>query len=159
MATEKGVKLDQGKPDVDLVLGGFARALLEVSKVGTFGAEKYTRYGFLDVPNGEERYDSAGLRHYLEKKKGNPYDKESGLLHAAHSAWCSLANLELYLRRREIEMSNQQDAQDLLVQQLNSEAKDEWKENLTMELDDFLIKFLITPESKEKAEGLLGSLK
>lgn len=34
----KGKKYDKGKPMVDLVLGGFPRALLGVSDVGTFGA-------------------------------------------------------------------------------------------------------------------------
>ena len=42
---ETGSKLDHGKIKADLVLGDFAKALIEVCKVGTFGAEKYTESG------------------------------------------------------------------------------------------------------------------
>ena len=45
MSTEKGVKLDNEKPRMDLVLGGFAKALYEVGRVGTFGADKYSDDG------------------------------------------------------------------------------------------------------------------
>lgn len=40
--SESGAKLDAGKPRLGLVLCGFARALQEVGKVGTFGAAKYS---------------------------------------------------------------------------------------------------------------------
>ena len=46
-----GAKDDGVKPRTDLVLGGFSRALLEVSQVGTFGANKYTDNGWMEVPN------------------------------------------------------------------------------------------------------------
>ena len=39
MSTEKGVKLDEGKNRLGLILGGFSRALWEVGRVGTFGAK------------------------------------------------------------------------------------------------------------------------
>lgn len=98
-----GAKMDRGKPNLDLVLGEFARALIEVGRVGTFGAEKYTPRGWLSVPNGEERYASAMLRHYFQRRAGEMYDRDSGLLHAAHEAWNALARLELQLRRVEYE--------------------------------------------------------
>lgn len=101
MSTEPGVKLDQGKPRLDLVLGGFARALLEVGKIGTFGANKYTDHGWIDVPNGEQRYTDALLRHLLAERSGEHADSESGLPHAAHAAWCALARLDLQLRQLE----------------------------------------------------------
>ena len=41
MGTDKGVKLDNGKIRLGLVLGGFAKALWEVGCIGTFGANKY----------------------------------------------------------------------------------------------------------------------
>lgn len=93
-----GAKLDQGKPRVGLVLGGFARALLEVSKVGTFGANKYTDNGWKEVENGEERYTDAMHRHVLAEAAGVLTDDESGLHHAAHAAWNALARLEFMLR-------------------------------------------------------------
>ena len=45
MSTEKGVKLDNSKNRLGLVLGGFSHALLLVGCVGTFGADKYTDNG------------------------------------------------------------------------------------------------------------------
>lgn len=95
-----GAKLDAGKPRVGLVLGAFASALMEVAKVGTMGAAKYTDDGWLSVPNGVSRYDDAGLRHTLKRLAGEELDPDSGLLHAAHEAWNALAVLELMLRER-----------------------------------------------------------
>lgn len=95
-----GVKYDEGKPRAGLVLGGFSKALMEVSKVGTFGAEKYTDNGWVSVENGVERYTDAMLRHWLNEVSGEEVDEESGLHHAAHLAWNALARLELMLREQ-----------------------------------------------------------
>jgi len=92
-----GAKLDAGKTRLGLVLGGFSRALEEVGRVGTFGAQKYTDDGWLDVPNGEARYTDAMLRHYMAEDR-EIFDKETQLLHAAHLAWNALARLDLMLR-------------------------------------------------------------
>jgi hypothetical protein len=92
-----GVKLDGEKPNLDLVLGDFSRALMEVGKVGTFGAKEYSEHGWLSVPRAYNRYQSALLRHNFSKED-SVYDKDSGLLHDAHRAWNALAALELYLR-------------------------------------------------------------
>jgi hypothetical protein len=97
-----GAKLDQGKVRLGLVMGGFSRALIEVGKVGTFGARKYTDNGWVDVPDGEARYTDAMLRHLLADLGGESVDEESGLLHAAHAAWNALAVLDLKLRELEI---------------------------------------------------------
>lgn len=101
---QPGAKVDAGKVDLDLVLGAFARALVEVGKVGTEGASKYTENGWLSVPRARRRYTSALLRHYFKEKAGEEYDSDFGLLHSAHLAWNSLARLELQLR----EMENEQ---------------------------------------------------
>lgn len=93
-----GVKNDDDKIMCGLVLSDFARALTEVCKVGTFGAKKYSAHGWLDVPDNLQRYDNAMLRHWLAEASGEDYDPESGLLHAAHTAWNALACLELLLR-------------------------------------------------------------
>lgn len=100
-ANTPGAKLDAGKVRPALVLGGFARALLEVSKVGTGGALKYTDNGWMEVPNGIKRYDDAMLRHWLKEKAGEECDSDTGLFHAAHLAWNSLARLDLLIRQRE----------------------------------------------------------
>lgn len=94
-----GAKLDAGKPDCSL-LGYFSRALLEVARVGTYGAEKYTRGGWQEVDDGYNRYTAAMLRHYFAEAKED-YDRDIPVLHAAQVAWNALARLELTLRERE----------------------------------------------------------
>jgi len=93
---DAGAKLDHGKPRVHLVLGAFRFALIEVARVGTVGAEKYSDHGWLSVPNGIERYTDAMYRHLLCEP--GSLDKDTGLDHAAHAAWNALAVLELKLR-------------------------------------------------------------
>jgi hypothetical protein len=97
---EKGSKLDFGKVKVRLLFNDFPRALLEVAKICTFGAEKYTESGWLEVPNGINRYDDAKDRHILYGAM-DPVDSDSGLLHQAHECWNALAKLELTLREIE----------------------------------------------------------
>lgn len=95
---EPGAKLDAGKNRMGLVLGDFSRALAEVSKVGTYGASKYTDRGWLSVPNGIERYTDAMLRHVFSDLGGERDDPDTQLRHAAHACWNALARLELALR-------------------------------------------------------------
>ena len=98
MSSEVGYKADEDKPRLDLVFGDFANALWEVGQVGTFGANKYTDSGWIEVDNAIERYSSAMLRHYLQYKSGQIDDPESGFSHLAHVAWNALAILELTKR-------------------------------------------------------------
>lgn len=98
---QPGAKLDAGKPRLGLVLGDFARALVEVGRVGTYGAEKYSPRGWLEVPGGEARYLDALYRHLLADARCEGFDQGSGLLHLAQAAWNCLAVLELRLRDRE----------------------------------------------------------
>lgn len=100
-AHEAGAKLDAGKLRPSLVMGGFARALKEVTKIGTYGAVKYTDNGWMEVPNGIERYDDAMLRHWMDEKCGVECDPDTNLLHAAHLAWNALARLDLMIRKLE----------------------------------------------------------
>lgn len=96
-----GAKLDAGKNRLGLVLGSFSRALKEVGKVGTFGANKYTPHGWEKVIDGIERYTDADFRHLFDEMSGEEIDKESQMLHAAQHAWNALARLELILREKE----------------------------------------------------------
>lgn len=96
---EAGAKLDAGKNRCGLVLFGFTRALQEVSKVGTYGANKYTDNGWMEVPDGERRYTDAMMRHLLREAEGEECDPDTGLRHAAHAAWNALARLDLALRQ------------------------------------------------------------
>lgn len=93
-----GIKHDKGKPEPQLVIHGFRNALLEVSKVATFGANKYAEGNWAFVENGYKRYTNAMLRHYLNEHAADSKDPETGLLEAAHIAWNALARLELLLK-------------------------------------------------------------
>jgi len=95
---QAGAKLDANKNRLGLVLHGFARALQEVGKVGTYGANKYTDNGWVDVPDGIARYTDAMYRHLLTEAQGELCDKDTEILHAAHTAWNALAILDLMLR-------------------------------------------------------------
>ncbi len=95
---EPGAKLDAGKNRLGLMLMGFAAALEEVGKVGTYGASKYSPNGWESVPDGVERYTDAMFQHLFAEKTEGPRDAATGFLHAAHAAWNALARLELMIR-------------------------------------------------------------
>lgn len=99
-AGDPGAKLDGAKPRPALVLGGFSLALEAVTEVGTFGARKYCDNGWVSVPDGQNRYTDALLRHLLSEAAGERIDCDSSLWHDAHAAWNALARLELRLRGR-----------------------------------------------------------
>jgi len=97
-----GSKLDAGKAPI---LKGrfqyFPRALKAVSMVSDFGSRKYTWGGWKTVPEGENRYGDAMARHILAEAMGEDFDPDSGMLHAAHTAWNALARLELLIKQAE----------------------------------------------------------
>ena len=93
---DPGAKLDQGKPDLSLLLM-MGNALTAVAELGTFGATKYSRGGFLEVDDGVNRYTAALLRH-LMKENYETIDPDSELPHAVAVAWNALARLEFILR-------------------------------------------------------------
>lgn len=97
---EPGAKLDHGKNRLGLIFAGFPRALQAVGEVGTYGANKYTDNGWESVPNGHSRYTDAMYRHLLKEHAGEQDDPDTGIAHAAHTAWNALARLELMLRER-----------------------------------------------------------
>lgn len=81
---EPGAKLDAGKVDMSL-LSFLGEALIEVCRVMDYGQIKYSRGGFLKVPDGYNRYTAAMWRHWLQEAhetfdSGDPfYDTETGL--------------------------------------------------------------------------------
>ena len=97
-AGEPGAKLDAGKCDVGLLFESFPRALLAVAEVATFGAAKYSRGGWKDVPNGLLRYAAAEGRHKLYRYAGETHDKESEFPHRYHEVWNALAQLEFAIK-------------------------------------------------------------
>lgn len=94
-----GMKYDGGKPRMALLLDGCPNALEAVAQVLTFGAQKYAAHSWQTVPEGEERYKSALLRHLTAVGKGEEFDSESNLHHLAHAACNALFILELELRK------------------------------------------------------------
>ena len=102
----KDMKYDAGKPRPSLILKSMSRALLEVSKVATFGAEKYAEDSWLTLKDGEKRYRDAKDRHMLQGAF-ETVDSESGISHLAHEAWNALALLELSLRDETIDITRE----------------------------------------------------
>lgn len=97
--TAGGMKYDGDKPRMDLLLTGCPNALEAVSSILTFGAKKYAAHSWQTVPQGDERYLAALLRHLTAVGKGETLDSESGMLHLAHAACNALFILELELRK------------------------------------------------------------
>lgn len=89
-----GKKFDEGKPRVSLII--MSKALLEVAKVGTFGAQKYGDHNFRSGMKWSRLVDAA-LRHLFAYLSGERIDHESGLSHLAHIAWNIMALLEFEL--------------------------------------------------------------
>ncbi len=94
---EPGAKVDAGKVRPSLILNAMPLAILAVSEVGTYGANKYSENGWKEVDNGVARYTDAMDRHRI-KEGLEVFDEDSNLRHAAQVAWNALARLELILR-------------------------------------------------------------
>lgn len=104
-----GAKLDAGKNMGWLFFSGFSRALEDVSRVTTVGATKYTKNGWVDVPDGINRYMDAFARHAFEHGKGKVYDdgpNGTGCTHISQMIWNLLAAHELALRKQENESTS-----------------------------------------------------
>lgn len=100
----EGSKLDAGKDMPWLMISGFPRALKEVARVTTIGANKYTPNGWKSVPNGETRYMEAFSRHMLDLASGKQLDNGPGGIgtyHKAQMIWNLLAAFELELTKLE----------------------------------------------------------
>lgn len=97
------IKYDGGKSPVFRgALAYFPRAISLVAAVSAFGASKYAWKGWEGVPDGFNRYSDAMVRHLTYEGQGEDVDPDSGLLHAAHTAWNALARLELLLKERSV---------------------------------------------------------
>ncbi len=90
MKQNEGVKLDTGKPQMDLLQ---FQAIEQVAAVASFGARKYESHGWRKgFKYG--RLFAAALRHMFVWARGIDNDDESGLSHLAHAAWNLLSLLE-----------------------------------------------------------------
>lgn len=93
-----GVKYDKNKPDMYLLP---PRALLEVGKVLTYGANKYSPDNWRRLDSLQERYTSAALRHILADMADEENDEETEMSHLAHAICCLLFKLEDKLMGKE----------------------------------------------------------
>lgn len=143
-----GEKQDAGKEPVRLVLHLMPRAVLAIAKVAAYGAEKYTEDGWLQVPNGINRYTDAMFRHAL-REGIEQRDEESGLLHAAQTAWNALARLELMLRQSSDDLDDHFHGGTEMVGSDNS-PEDHVRDAANM-MDEVC--------SKERAHATFGGLK
>lgn len=95
----QGIKNDSNKPRLAEMIQDFAPELEELCKVWEYGANKYSKSNWKLVAGGEERYLNALIRHLVAPQAtGNLCDSESGLLHAAHMVFNSLAYLHFILK-------------------------------------------------------------
>jgi len=90
MSEPTGIKNDANKPRVELLS---SIALVEVSKVMTFGAKKYSAHNWRGGISWS-RVLGAALRHLLAFLGGENKDPETGLSHLAHAGCCIMFLLE-----------------------------------------------------------------
>lgn len=86
-----GIKYDGHKPEMHLLP---PLATLEVGKVLTYGAKKYSPDNWRKLDNLQERYSSAAIRHLLAHMSGEVNDDETGMSHLAHALCCIMFKLE-----------------------------------------------------------------
>ena len=91
---------DTGKPRMELI---DSTAELDLAVILTQGAKKYTPDGWrggIDLEDGDDRIMGALMRHVNAIRRGEVYDEESGMPHAAH-VMCNAMFLTWYCRERE----------------------------------------------------------
>lgn len=90
-------KFDNSKPRTDLIP---PNAILEVSRILGFGADKYGESNWAKCPDFN-RYIAAALRHIFQYKSGIKMDDESGVSHIAHAVTSLMFVLENDLKKEE----------------------------------------------------------
>ena len=83
--TRKGHKADRDKARWDLLPWDAAGQVVEVL---TFGARKYAPDNWKRVPEPQDRYFAAAMRHIVAWRNGQQDDPETGLPHLAHATCC-----------------------------------------------------------------------
>jgi len=87
----KAKHFDDGKPELQYILA--MPGLLEVSRVGTLGAQKYSRWNYRSGMPWMKLLGSCS-RHLTAFICGEDNDKESGISHLAHLCYDALMLLE-----------------------------------------------------------------
>ena len=91
-----GRKFDSEKPKMYLLP---PKSMLEISKVLTFGAEKYDEDNWRHLANLQNRYSGGALRHIFSHLDGELKDDETNYSHLAHAICCLLFKLEIELEK------------------------------------------------------------
>lgn len=87
----EGVKLDAGKPRMDLVP---PVGLVAVAEVMTYGAAKYGNHNYrMGMRHG--RLIAAALRHITAYMSGEDDDVETGLSHPSHACACLMMLVQM----------------------------------------------------------------
>ena len=89
-----GIKYDSEKPRMNLLP---PKAIVEISKVLTFGAAKYDAENWRKLDDLQNRYTAGALRHIFAHMDGEELDPETNLSHLAHAMCCLLFKLEIEL--------------------------------------------------------------
>ena len=97
MTTSEGVKYDSKKPKMNLLP---PKAIVEISKVLTFGAAKYDAENWRKLDDLQNRYTAGALRHIFAHMDGEELDPETNLSHLAYAMCCLLFKLEIELEER-----------------------------------------------------------
>ena len=92
--SSEGIKYDSAKPKMNLLP---PKAIVEVAKVLTFGAQKYDAENWRKLDDLQNRYTAGALRHIFAHMDGEKLDPETGLSHMAHALCCLLFKLEIEL--------------------------------------------------------------
>ena len=74
----EGRKFDGEKPRMYLLP---PKAIQEVAKVLTFGAQKYDEDNWKKLDNLQNRYTGASIRHIFAIMEGEELDEETGCYH------------------------------------------------------------------------------
>lgn len=82
---EVGTKHDSGKVRYSLLPKGVIEKVLSILE---FGANKYSKDNWQQVPNARDRYYDAAMRHIQAWYYGETKDPETGESHLAHALCC-----------------------------------------------------------------------
>lgn len=82
---EIGTKHDTGKVRYSLLPKGVLEKVLSILE---FGANKYSKDNWQQVPNARDRYYDAAMRHIQAWYYGETKDPETGESHLAHALCC-----------------------------------------------------------------------
>ena len=95
-STSVGKKFDSDKPMMQLLP---SKALVEVSKVLSFGANKYGKENWRELDDLQDRYTGGTLRHIFAHMDDEFKDPETNYSHLAHAVCGLLFKLEIELEK------------------------------------------------------------